>query len=157
MNVLLRSATPADAPRVAALLIETRRAFMPYAPSAHPEPELRKWVASVLVPSGGVTVAEVHGQVVAVMATERPDKVSWVRQMAVDPALVNQGIGTLLLRHAMSTLALPIRLYTFQANAGARRFYERHGFVAVEFTDGRTNEERCPDVLYELQAIRAEA
>ena len=130
---------------------------MPYAPSAHPEPELREWVASVLVPSRGVTVAEVHGQVVAVMATERSDQVSWVRQMAVYPALVNQGIGTLLLRHAMSTLALPIRLYTFQANAGARRFYERHGSVAVEFTDGRTNEERCPDVLYELQAIRAEA
>ena len=123
---------------------------MPYAPSAHSEPELREWVASVLVPSGGVTVAEVHRRVVGVMATARGEQVSWVNQMAVDPALVNQGIGSLLLAHAMRTLALPIRLYTFQANAGARRFYERHGFVPVELTDGQANEERCPDVLYEL-------
>jgi ribosomal protein S18 acetylase RimI-like enzyme len=39
-------------------------------------------------------------------------------------------------------------LYTFQPNAGARRFYERHGFAAVEFGDGSDNEERVPDVLY---------
>ena len=44
----------------------------------------------------------------------------------------------------------PIRLYTFQTNAGARRFYERYGFRAIRFTDGRANEEHCPDVLYEL-------
>jgi len=129
---------------------------MPYAPSAHPEAELREWVASVLVPSGGVIVADVHGQVVGVMATTHFERVSWVTQMAVDPALVNQGIGTLLLAHAMRTLVPPIRLYTFQANAGARRFYERHGFVPVEFTDGQANEERCPDVLYELQDIRTD-
>jgi hypothetical protein len=42
-----------------------------------------------------------------------------------------------------------VRLWCFQANSGARRFYERHGFVAVEFTDGHDNEEGCPDVLYE--------
>jgi hypothetical protein len=40
------------------------------------------------------------------------------------------------------------RLWTFQANTGARRFYERHGCKAVEFTDGRRNEEKLPDVLY---------
>jgi ribonuclease-3 len=54
------------------------------------------------------------------MATANSGQVSWVNQMAVDPVLVNRGIGTLLLAHAMRTLALPIRLYTFQANAGAR-------------------------------------
>lgn len=157
MSLLLRSATTSDAPRIASLLIETRRIFMPYAPSAHPEAEVREWAASVLVPSGGVTVAEQDGQVVAVMATERSGRDAWITQMAVDPALVNQGIGTLLLRHAMTALAPPIRLYTFQANVGARRFYERHGFIPVEFTDGQSNEEHCPDVLYELRVARAEA
>ena len=130
---------------------------MPYAPSAHSESEVREWVASHLVPSGGVTVAEAQGHVVGVMAIERREQTSWVTQMAVDPKLVGQGIGGLLLAHAMRTLALPIRLSTFQANAGARRFYERQGFVPIEFTDGQANEERCPDVLFELQAIRAEA
>jgi ribosomal protein S18 acetylase RimI-like enzyme len=49
-------------------------------------------------------------------------------------------------------LALPVRLCTFQANVRARSFYERHGFKAIAFGDGNSNEERCPDVLYELPA-----
>ena len=125
---------------------------MPYAPSAHTDGELREWVASRLVPSGGVTVVELRDRIVAVMATANTDAFSWVTQMAVDPALVGQGIGSLLLAHAMHTLPLPIRLYTFQANVGARRFYERHGFVTIELTDGQANEEHCPDVLYEFCA-----
>jgi ribosomal protein S18 acetylase RimI-like enzyme len=48
-------------------------------------------------------------------------------------------------------------LYTFQQNTGAPRFYERFGFKAVQFTDRSENEERCPDVLYELHACHAGA
>lgn len=151
-GVNLRPATAADAARVADILIGTRAAFMPYAPSAHPQPEVRRWVAARLVPSGGVVVAERGGRVVGVMAVEHGASGSWIRQMAVEPPLVGQGIGSVLLAHALRTLAHPIRLYTFQANTGARRFYERHGFVAIEFTDGQGNEERCPDVLYERAA-----
>ena len=157
MNVTLRPATAADAPRIASLLIDTRSAFMPYAPSAHPDAELHEWVARRLVPSGGVTVAEIGGRVVAAMAIEQARSACWITQMAVDPALVGQGVSSLLLAHALSTVARPIRLYTFQANAGARRFYERHGFRAIELTDGQSNEERCPDVLYELKAGNDEA
>jgi len=72
--------------------------------------------------------------------------------MTVDPAHVGRRIGSSLLAHALLILPRPILLYTFQANTGARRFYERHGFRAIQFTDGRANEERCPDVLYELAA-----
>lgn len=145
----LRRARAEDTTRVADLLIVTRAAFMPYAPSVHPEDELRAWVAGRLLPSGGVMVAELGGRVVAAMHAEQADGVSWITQMAVDPAFVGRGIGSALLAHAMQGLAPPIRLYTFQANTGARRFYERHGFRAIEFTDGAANEEHCPDVLYE--------
>ncbi|MDP9464580.1 MAG: GNAT family N-acetyltransferase, partial [Actinomycetota bacterium] len=41
-----------------------------------------------------------------------------------------------------------LQLWTFESNDRARRFYERHGFTAVEFTDGAGNEERWPDVRY---------
>ena len=157
MNATLRPATAADAYSVASLLIDTRSQFMPYAPSAHPDAEVREWVKSHLLLTGGVTVAEVQGQVVAAMATERTNGLSWVTQMAVNPRLVGHGVGSLLLAHAMRTLALPIRLYTFQANSGARRFYERYGFIPIEFTDGQANEEHCADVLYELCAPRVEA
>lgn len=157
MNTALRTATAADAHRVASLLIDTRSAFMHYAPLAHTEQEVRHWVAHHLVPSGGVVVAERRGAVIAAMHTEQLNGTSWITQMAVDPVLVGNGIGSSLLAHAVSTLPKPIRLYTFQANAGARRFYERHGFRAIEFTDGQANEERCPDVLYELQHPEDEA
>ena len=157
MNATLRSATASDAPCIANLLIDTRSMFMPYAPSAHTEEEVRAWVACHLVPTGGVVVAEANGRVVAAVATATEGKTSWVSQMAVDPPLVNQGLGSVLLAHVLQTLAPPICLYTFRANFGARRFYERHGFVAVEFTDGQANEEHCPDVRYEYRGPRAEA
>ena len=101
-------------------------------------------------------VAEIHGSVVAAIHVEQKGATSWITQMAVDPQFVGKGIGSLLLAHAMRTMPLPIRLYTFQANLGARRFYSRHGFVAIEFGDGPANEERCPDVLYELTALICE-
>ena len=157
MNVTLRPATDPDAPRVANVLIDTRTRFMPYAPSAHTDEEVREWVVSYLVPTSRVTVAEVEGHVMGVMATEVGDQVSWVTQMAVDPTIVGHGLGSLLLARAVGTLVSPIRLYTFQANVGARRFYERHGFVAIEFTDGQTNEEHCPDILYEYRVLQDEA
>jgi GNAT superfamily N-acetyltransferase len=157
MTLRLRQATAADAPRIADLLISTRTTFMPYAPSAHPEGDVRAWVASYLVPTGGVVVAEATGQVVGVVATTAETETSWITQMAVEPSLVGNGIGSNLLAYAVRALSPPIRLYTFQQNVGARRFYERNGFVAVEFTDGKCNEERCPDVLYELKHRRSEA
>ena len=152
MDCVLRPASGNDAPRVAQLLIETRGQFMPYAPSAHSDAEVREWVAATLVPGGGVIVAEVRGRVLAAMATARDGGCAWITQMAVDPAVVGRGLGSTLLAHALSALPRPIRLYTFQANSGARRFYERHGFAAIQFTDGQGNEEHCPDVLYELGA-----
>ena len=43
-----------------------------------------------------------------------------------------------------------IKLHCFQANTGARRLYERHGFRAEAFGDGSANEEGLPDILYVL-------
>ena len=45
-----------------------------------------------------------------------------------------------------------LELWTFQINATAQRFYERHGFVAVDRTDGSANEEREPDIRYRWRA-----
>jgi ribosomal protein S18 acetylase RimI-like enzyme len=151
MTSLLRRATFSDASRVADVLIGTRSAFMPYAPSAHTEEEVRAWVASHLIPNTCVTVAEKEGRVVGVMATDSDGTGSWIMQMAVEPKLVGSGIGSALLVHAIRSLRRPIRLYTFQQNVGARRFYERNGFLAIELTDGQGNEEKCPDMLYEFR------
>ena len=155
MPATLRPAFAADAARIAQILIDVRSAFMPYAPLAHSADEVRSWVAGSLVPSGGTVIAELDGAIVGVMTTEREVACSWITQMAVDPLHVGIGIGSVLLQHAFHACPLPIRLFTFQANSGARRFYERHGFQPVRLSDGRANEERCPDVLYEFTALPA--
>ncbi|WP_326493866.1 GNAT family N-acetyltransferase [Rhizobium sp. SL86] len=58
-----------------------------------------------------------------------------------------QGIGAALLSKAKLG-QISLDLWTFQTNGPAQRFYESHGFIAVEETDGQTNEEREPDVRY---------
>ena len=71
----------------------------------------------------------------------------WIDHLYVLPGAQGRGIGTALL--AVATAACPeLSLWTFQRNPGARRFYEAHGFAALEETDGRMNEEREPDVRY---------
>jgi GNAT superfamily N-acetyltransferase len=161
MPVNLRSAAPGDAAEVAQVLITSREAFLPFAPSPHSPEDILAWVTRQLIPSGAVTVAEVDGRLAGVVATSHAGGVSWVDQLYVRPGFVSRGIGAQLLASAHTTLPRPIRLYTFQPNAGARRFFERHGYIAIDFTDGRANEEQCPDVLYEYrpqgQAVRMDS
>jgi hypothetical protein len=47
-----------------------------------------------------------------------------------------------------------LRLWTFQRNRDARRFYERQGFTLVKETDGSANEEKEPDAMYLWQSGR---
>ncbi len=149
----LRPATAADAARVAEILLASRAVHLPYAPLAHTAAEVRHWVAEVLLPGGGVRVAEQQGQLRAMAAHAMDNGVGWIEQLYVEPGCTGQGLGAALLRQSLAELhaagAHPVRLWCFQANAGARRFYEQHGFVATAFTDGSGNEEGCPDVLYE--------
>jgi len=151
MDILLRPATAADAIDVATLLMASRESHLPYAPIAHTAPEVRAWVRDVLLPSGNVTVACEGERIVGVLATAREEGIAWIEQLYLLPGWTGQGLGTRLLAHALSTLPRPVRLYTFQANADARRFYEQHGFEVIPLGDGSGNEERCPDVLFELR------
>lgn len=149
----VRAATAADAEDVAALLIRTRAELMPFAPSAHSESDLRQWVAQTLIPTGGVTVAELQGRIAGVLALQVRAGVGWIDQLMVDPLQVRRGIGRTLLKHALKTLPRPVQLWTFQPNHAARRFYESQGFQAVAFTEG-DNEEGVPDVMYRLDAAQ---
>ncbi len=150
MNVILRPALPADAAGVAEVYLASRKTFLPFAPLAHSDADVRRWIADELVPSGSVIVATIADEPVGMMALSRDVQLDWIDQLYVHPSAVGRGIGSQLLHHARQELGPLIRLYTFQANAASRRFYERHGFRAVAFSDGHTNEEHCPDVLYEL-------
>jgi GNAT superfamily N-acetyltransferase len=150
----MRPATPADRPDLVRVLLSSRRAFLPYAPLAHDEADIEHWMEGLLT-RDGVTAACSGQRVVGFLAVDSASDAHWIAQLYLAPGYTGMGIGGRLLAHAIDLLSrrLPIRLYTFQANAGARRFYERAGFVPVAFSDGAGNEEHCPDVLYELEAL----
>lgn len=67
--------------------------------------------------------------------------------MYVKPTLTGRGVGAKLLRVAKRERSADLRLWTFASNIRAHRFYERHGFVEIDRTDG-DNEERAPHILY---------
>ena len=147
---MLRSAIPEDAVSVARVLVESRVAFLPFVLSRHTPKEIQDWVAQQLIPGGGVTVAIEQGEVVAVIAVSEEESTTWIDQLYVLPGFENRGLGSQLLNHTHTSRKRPIRLFTFQQNTGASRFYERHGYKTVTLSDGQSNEEKCPDILYEL-------
>ena len=151
MNIEFRKAEPDDAAEVAEVYLQSRKTYVAFAPLAHSEAEVKQWVAKILIPSGNVEVAPIEEQIVGMCGTAYREPISWIDHLYLKPAFVGQGIGSLLLNRALEKLRRPIRLYTFQENTGACRFYERFGFVAIEYGDGSGNEEGVPDVLYELQ------
>ncbi|MEJ6004905.1 GNAT family N-acetyltransferase [Paucibacter sp. AS339] len=148
--MLLRPSTSSDAADIAKIYLASRETFLPFAPLAHSKEAVLAWVQSELVTTRNVTLAVADGETLGFVATVVSDAVLWVDQLYVRPDSVGQGFGAALLRQALAGARGRVRLYTFQANTGARRFYERFGFVPIELTDGEANEEKCPDVLYEL-------
>ncbi|WP_244425313.1 GNAT family N-acetyltransferase [Bradyrhizobium sp. STM 3843] len=72
----------------------------------------------------------------------------WIDQLYVHPNAQGRGIGSSLLDIAKAA-SRGLKLWTFQRNLAARRFYEMRGFVAVCQTDGSRNEENEPDILYQ--------
>lgn len=151
----IRGARLSDAARVTRCYLASRKTLLPYAPLPHTDAEVLAWVTDVLLPTGGVTVALEAGAVVGFVAVGlRPDG-PWIDQLYVHPARWRRGVGATLLHLALSRLKGPVRLYTFEPNRAARKFYEHHGFTAIGFGDGSNNESRCPDVLYEGQGLGA--
>ncbi|MDF1811497.1 MAG: GNAT family N-acetyltransferase [Verrucomicrobiales bacterium] len=150
MEISLRTATSADADSVARIYLGSRKTFLDYAQLAHSDAEVTVWITEILIPGGNVTVAENGPAVVGMMATSTNKNASWIDQLYVVPDFVGKGVGSRLIEFAKKNLPCPIRLFTFQQNEGSRRFYTRHGFRLVSETDGKGNEERCPDALYEF-------
>jgi GNAT superfamily N-acetyltransferase len=143
--VTLRRAVSADARAVADVWLRSRRAAVADVPApVHPDDEVRHHFETVLVPTRETWLAEADGVVVAVLVLDGGE----LDQLYVDPDWQRGGIGSQLVLLAQSRRPGGLALWTFQSNLGARRFYERHGFVAVDWTDGSTNEERAPDVRY---------
>jgi GNAT superfamily N-acetyltransferase len=152
LEISMRAATADDLGGITDVFLRARKELMPFAPLAHSDYAVCRWIADWLIPSDGVSVAtNAQGLILGIAATSEADGVLWLDQLYVSPPWVGHGIGARLLALVISKTRLPVHLHCFAENVRARRFYERHGFVPLAFGDGSENEEGCPDVLYALQ------
>jgi GNAT superfamily N-acetyltransferase len=118
--------------------------LLSFLPELHTVEEDRTFIANVIMRECTVMVAEADGVIVAFLALGGEE----IRLLHTHPDFVGQGAGTMLLDATKATGVAALELWCFQANIGARRFYERNGFRPIRFTDGAHNEERLPDVRY---------
>ncbi|KAF2780771.1 GNAT family N-acetyltransferase [Streptomyces sp. OM5714] len=143
--VLLRRASAADASAAADVWLRSFAAALPGVVRPRTDTEVRAYFRHVVVERYETWVAEAAGgAVVGVMVLEGEE----LSQLYLAPEWRGIGIGDRFVALARQRRAAGLSLWTFQVNAPARRFYERHGFTAVEWTDGARNEEREPDVRY---------
>jgi GNAT superfamily N-acetyltransferase len=148
-RVSLRRATARDADGVADVWLRSRKAAIPSIPAPiHDDFDVRAWLAGTVSSSRDLWVA-VGTEIVAMMLLDD----HWIDQLYVDPAATGRGVGSRLIAEAKVLHPGRLDLWTFETNRAARRFYERHGFVAWETTDGN-NEEGAPDIHYIWHAPR---
>ncbi|MDA4846754.1 GNAT family N-acetyltransferase [Hoeflea poritis] len=139
--IILRTAEPSDAECLARIHRSARAAAMPWLPVLHTPQEDVRYFSQVVLPRQTVCVAEMEGSPTGFIAFEN----DWINHLYVDPTHWREGVGTLLLHHAMKGAAR-LQLWTFQENGPAREFYAKSGFREAAFTNGAGNEERTPDV-----------
>jgi GNAT superfamily N-acetyltransferase len=170
MTFDIRRAQPDDADAIADVYLASFRATYDF-PLVHTDDQVRSWIRNVVLATeeiwvaldkgaaaadgpaaavaeaGAVAPAGASGNaevVVALMALTG----DMIDQLYVAPGWTGRGIGSRLMELAKTRRPDSLDLYTFQVNVGARRFYERHGFVEVWRGDGSQNEEGQPDVKY---------
>ncbi|QES52796.1 GNAT family N-acetyltransferase [Streptomyces venezuelae] len=119
-------------------------AALPTVRRAHGDDAVRDWFSFVVVPQYDCWVAVAGGAVIGLLVLDGEE----LEQLYLDPAWRGRGVGDRLVGLAKQQRPDGLALWTFQVNGPALRFYERHGFTAVERTDGRRNEEGEPDVRY---------
>ena len=126
MTTEIRRLTYADLPQVIAI---ERRAF--------PAPwSLAMFVLELSKPSGVCLAALVDDQVTGYLVCSRYDTVWHIMNVAIDPELQGQGLGSALLAQLLEEVGEDGRPARFtlevrRSNEGAIRLYERFGFRAA--------------------------
>jgi len=134
---MIRRATSDDAAAIGELFVRVRdeMTYLPRIVDEH-RPLLGGW----FLERDEIWVSEREGVVVGFAGLH--DDV--LTHLYVDNGAQNAGVGTAMLDHAKSQRPGRLELWVFKKNAGARRFYERHGFRLVRITEARTTWRRSP-------------
>jgi GNAT superfamily N-acetyltransferase len=135
----IRRGTPEDAPACAAILNDWIDATT-WMPRVHPHEDVERHYRDVVFPKQAVLVFGDPLQGFLALDEDRCVTALFCKSPG-------SGVGTALLGQAKAN-SDTLWLWTFEANEGARRFYDREGFVQTEFTTG-LNEEELPDLRFE--------
>jgi GNAT superfamily N-acetyltransferase len=142
-KIKIRPATVADSAAIATIHMLSRQSTMPYLPPQKRNHEqVTQWVKDVLLETCKMWVAEHNGEILGYAAL----KGDMLEHLYLHPNARRQGIGTLLLNEVKRHSPQGVSLHVFQQNLDARKFYEHHGFVIVDTTDGGRNMENLPDM-----------
>jgi|SRR5579871_2398134 len=142
MTTIIRRATRADGDETAAVFLASR-STMTYLPRLHTDEDTRTFIGNV-VHALETFVAVRDDRIVGFAALNG----NWLDHLYVHPARFGTKTGSKLFDEIRFQRPGGFQFWVFQKNAGARRFYERHGCALVRLTDGGANEEKEPDALY---------
>lgn len=120
-----------------------RKQALPYLPDLHSADEYLHFFANRVFTKDTVYIAlDEDRQCIGFIAFGD----GWVNHLYVLPSHQGLGVGGLLLDKAKQA-AQTLRLWTFERNERALRFYSKRGFSVIDRTDGARNEEKQPDLL----------
>lgn len=141
----IRTYREADFDRLVARWHETNQVSFPYLETErrHTLDDARSFFRRRILAECAVFVAEEDGTLLGLIALAG----DWIRHLSVFPEHQRRGVGSRLLQTAKDRARRELRLYTFQRNRPARRFYEERGFQAVAFGTSPAPENE-PDVEY---------
>lgn len=149
-DVQIRRAESDDADAAVEIMLAARHAAVPSIPRLiHRDDEVRDWFKTIVMTVCEVWIATIDGRAAALLALDGNE----IEHLYAAPGSTDVGLGSALVDQAKSIAGTHLELWTFASNHGARRFYERHGFVQIGATDG-DNEEGEPDIRYRWQSGR---
>lgn len=145
LRIDIRFATAADGPRCADIFLHGRRAAFSW------QPEDRFGLDDYYdcVDGEEVLVAEAGGGVVGFISVDVADR--FIHNLFIAPLWRGRGIGSALLREALTLLRGSAELACASRNAAARAFYEHNGWTPVPAAESGGDAD--PLVVYRKSAL----